>query len=29
MDFTLDKSHQLQQQLFRSFAENEIRPLAK
>ncbi|WP_298018949.1 acyl-CoA dehydrogenase family protein [uncultured Dysosmobacter sp.] len=29
MDFKLDKSHQLQQQLFRSFAENEVRPLAK
>ena len=29
MDFTLDKSHQLQQELFRSFAETEIRPLAK
>lgn len=29
MDFSLDKSHLLQQQLFRTFAENEIRPLAK
>lgn len=29
MDFKLDKSHLLQQQLFRSFAENEIKPLAK
>lgn len=29
MDFKLDKSHLLQQELFRRFAENEIRPLAK
>ncbi|MCD8197791.1 MAG: acyl-CoA dehydrogenase family protein [Lachnospiraceae bacterium] len=29
MDFTLDKRHLLQQQLYRSFAENEIKPLAK
>lgn len=29
MDFTLDKAHLLQQQLFRNFAENEIKPLAK
>lgn len=29
MDFKLDKTHQLQQRLFRTFAEKEIRPLAK
>lgn len=29
MDFTLDKAHLLQQQLFRNFAETEIKPLAK
>ena len=29
MDFKLDKVHQLQQQLFRNFAETEIKPLAK
>ena len=29
MDFKLDKSHQLQQELFRNFAETEIKPLAK
>lgn len=29
MDFNLDKAHLLQQELFRSFAEKEIRPLAK
>ena len=29
MDFKLDRSHQLQQQLFRDFAEKEIKPLAK
>lgn len=29
MDFKLDKTHQLQQQLFQSFAEKEIKPLAK
>ncbi len=29
MDFKLDKAHQLQQELFRSFAETEIRPIAK
>ena len=29
MDFKLDKSHLLQQQLFRNFAETEIKPLAK
>lgn len=29
MDFKLDKAHQLQQKLFRTFAETEIRPLAK
>lgn len=29
MDFKLDRSHQLQQKLFRTFAENEIRPLAR
>ena len=29
MDFKLDKPHQLQQELFRKFAETEIRPLAK
>ncbi len=29
MDFKLDKSHLLQQELFRSFAEKEIKPLAK
>lgn len=29
MDFKLDKAHLLQRQLFRSFAENEIKPLAK
>ncbi|MBE6036586.1 MAG: acyl-CoA dehydrogenase [Clostridiales bacterium] len=29
MDFKLDKAHLLQQELFRSFAEKEIKPLAK
>jgi len=29
MDFKLDKCHELQRQLFRSFAENEIKPIAK
>ena len=29
MDFKLDKTHQLQQELFRNFAEAEIKPLAK
>ena len=29
MDFKLDKSHLLQQELFRKFAETEIKPLAK
>lgn len=29
MNFQLDKTHLLQRQLFRTFAENEIRPLAK
>ncbi len=29
MDFKLDKAHLLQQELFRNFAEKEIRPLAK
>jgi len=29
MDFKLDKAHQLQRELFRSFAETEIKPLAK
>ena len=29
MDFKLDKAHQLQQELFRNFAEKEIKPLAK
>lgn len=29
MDFKLDSAHKLQQELFRSFAEKEIRPLAK
>lgn len=29
MDFKLDKAHLLQQQLFRTFAETEIKPLAK
>ena len=29
MDFKLDKAHQLQQQLFRNFAETEIKPLAR
>ena len=29
MDFKLDKAHQLQRELFRNFAEAEIRPLAK
>lgn len=29
MDFKLDKSHLLQQELFRNFAENEIKDLAK
>ena len=29
MDFKLDQPHQLQQELFRRFAEKEIRPLAK
>ena len=29
MDFKLDKSHQLQQELFRRFAETEIKPIAK
>ena len=29
MDFKLDKVHELQQTLFREFAEREIKPLAK
>ena len=29
MDFKLDKSHLLQQELYRKFAETEIKPLAK
>lgn len=29
MDFKLDKSHQLQQELFRSFAEKGSKPMAK
>ena len=29
MDFQLSKMHLLQQELFRKFAETEIRPLAK
>lgn len=29
MNFTLDKAHKLQQELFRNFAETEIKPLAK
>ena len=29
MDFKLDKAHLLQQELFRNFAETEIKPLAK
>ena len=29
MDFKLDNAHLLQQELFRSFAEKEIKPLAK
>ena len=29
MDFKLDKCHELQRHLFRSFAENEIKPIAK
>ena len=29
MDFKLDKAHLLQQELYRRFAENEIRPLAR
>ena len=29
MDFKLDKSHKLQQELFRRFAETEIKPIAK
>lgn len=29
MNFKLDESHKLQQELFRNFAETEIRPLAK
>ena len=29
MDFQLSKSHRLQQELFRRFSENEIRPLAQ
>ena len=29
MDFKLDKAHLLQQELFRKFAETEIKPLAK
>lgn len=29
MDFTLSKQHQLQQQLYRSFAQAEIKPLAR
>jgi len=29
MDFTLSKAHTLQQELYRRFAENEIRPLAR
>ena len=29
MDFKLDKSQQLQKELFRRFSETEIRPLAR
>ena len=29
MDFKLSKAHLLQQELYRRFAENEIRPLAR
>ena len=29
MDFLLDKQHEMAQQLFRDFAENEVKPLAQ
>ena len=28
MDFTFDKKHEMAQELFRNFAENEVKPLA-
>ena len=28
MDFTLDKKHEMARDLFRQFAENEVKPLA-
>ena len=28
MDFTLDKKHEMARQLFRDFAEKEVKPLA-
>ena len=29
MDFTLDKKHEMARQLFREFAQNEVKPLAQ
>ena len=29
MDFTLDKKHEMARELFKNFAENEVKPLAK
>ena len=29
MDFTLDKKHEMARDLFRQFAENEVKPLAQ
>ncbi len=29
MDFTLSKTHELQRELYRKFAENEVKPLAE
>ena len=29
MDFTLDKKHEMARELFKNFAENEVKPLAR
>ena len=29
MDFTLDKKHEMARQLFKDFAENEVKPVAQ
>ena len=29
MDFTLSKEHEMARQLFKEFAENEVKPLAQ